>query len=60
MAIWMSPWVIGMEYGLKSHKKQALMSLKPHVFNEGYIGHFDGLRADIKAPFPTLAVTSFA
>ena len=57
----MSPWVIRLEYGLKAHKEQALMGSKPHglppLFNEGYLGPFDRLRADIKAPLLALAVT---
>ena len=45
--IWMSPWVIRLEYGLKAHKEQALMGSKSHgrppLFNEGYLGPFDRL-----------------
>ena len=37
------------------------MGSKPHgrppIFNEGYLGPFDGLRADIKVPLPALAIT---
>ena len=57
----MSPWVIELKYGLKAHKEKAPMGSKPYgrppLFNEGYLGPFDGLRADIKAPLPTLAIT---
>ena len=57
----MSPWVIGLEYGLKAHKEQALMGSKPHgqppFFNEVYLGPFDGIRVSIKAPLLSLAVT---
>ena len=45
----MSPWVIRLENGLKAHKKQALMVSKSHgqppLYNDGYLGPFDGLRA---------------
>ena len=57
----MSPWVIGLQYGLKAHKEQSLMGSKPHgrppLFNEGYLGPFDGLRAYIKAALLALIVT---
>ena len=60
-AIWMSPWVIRLEYGLKAHKEQALRGSKangrPPLLNEGYLGPFDGLRAYIKSPLPNLAIT---
>ena len=53
--------VIGLEYGLKAHKEQALMGSKPYgrlpLFNEEYLCPFDGLRVDIKAPLLALAVT---
>ena len=57
----MSLWVIELEYELKAHKEQAIMGSEPHgllpLFNEGYLGSFDGLRANIKAPLQALAVT---
>ena len=57
----MSQWVIGLIYRLKAHKKQALMDSKPHgrpsLFNEGYLGPFDGLRVDIKAQLLALTIT---
>ena len=57
----MNPCVIGFEYRLKAHKKQALMGSKSHgwppIFNEGYLGPFDGLRVDIKGPLLALAIT---
>ena len=56
----MGPWVIRLKYVLKAHKEQALMGSKsngrPPLFNKGYLGPFDGLRAKIKAQLPDLAV----
>ena len=56
----MGPSVIRLKYVLKAHKEQALMGSKsngrPPLFNKGYLGPFDGLRAKIKAQLEDLAV----
>ena len=34
------------------------MHMAYHPFSEGHLGPFDGLRADIKAPLPALAINN--
>ena len=59
----MDPRVIGLAYGMKAQKKQASCAWdahgRPSLFNEGYLGHFEGQGVDIQVEHQTLAVTYY-